>query len=161
MNTIIKKTKSISGSVYKYIYTNYIFIFIIILILTSLIFGVVYVYNKLNNEGFAVSMISSELDATERRKTMNDFRTGKTRVLLSTDLLSRGIDIQQVSVIINFDIPFEKETYLHRIGRSGRFGKKGLAISFVCENEYSMLSDIEKFYNCQINELPENLANLF
>jgi translation initiation factor 4A len=119
-----------------------------------------YICSKLQNEGFSISMISGDLDATERRNTMNDFRTGKTRVLLSTDLLSRGIDIQQVSVIINFDMPYDKETYLHRIGRSGRFGKKGLSISFVCDNEFNIISELEKFYNCQIPELPNNLSAL-
>lgn len=62
---------------------------------------------------------------------MKDFRTGSTRVLISTDLLARGIDVQQVNLVINYDLPSNFESYLHRIGRSGRFGRKGVAINFV------------------------------
>jgi translation initiation factor 4A len=80
--------------------------------------------------------------------------------LVSSDLCTRGIDIPSVNVVVNFDFPRNSETYLHRIGRSGRFGKKGLSISFVCENEHNVLMEIEKFYNCQINVLPANLSEL-
>lgn len=78
---------------------------------------------------------------------MKEFRTGSSRVLISTDLLARGIDIQQVSLVINYDLPLSKETYIHRIGRSGRFGRKGVAINFVIPTDGKFLTDIEKFYN--------------
>ena len=88
---------------------------------------------------------------------MDDFRAGKTRIMLSTDLLSRGIDIQQLSLVINFDIPFNKETYIHRIGRSGRYGRKGVAINFTLTKEMQDLDIIKQHYDTKIEELPENI----
>jgi translation initiation factor 4A len=85
---------------------------------------------KMRKEGFTVSYIHSNMLPKEREETMSEFRNGKTRVLISTDLLARGIDVQQVSVVINYDVPSNIESYLHRIGRSGRFGRKGVAINF-------------------------------
>ena len=76
---------------------------------------------------------------------MEQFRTGHIRVLLSSDLLSRGIDIQQLSLVINYDLPREKETYIHRIGRSGRYGRKGVAINLISDREVDYLKHIETF----------------
>ena len=76
---------------------------------------------------------------------MREFRSGSSRVLISTDLLARGIDVQQVSLVINFDLPQNMENYLHRIGRSGRFGRKGVAINFVTNNAVRTMKDIEKY----------------
>ena len=76
------------------------------------------------------------------RSIMQEFRSGQSRVLISTDLLARGIDIQQVSVVINFDVPNNIESYLHRIGRSGRFGRKGVAINFVLPNDAKFIREI-------------------
>ena len=76
---------------------------------------------------------------------MIDFRSGSTRILLTTDLLARGIDIQQVSLVINYDIPIDKESYLHRIGRTGRFGRKGVAINFVTKDDYQKMKELENF----------------
>ena len=81
--------------------------------------------------------------------------------MLSTDLLSRGIDIQQLSLVINFDLPNDKETYIHRIGRSGRYGRKGVAINFVTLNEIDKLNDIKTFYKTEINEMPINIEEFF
>lgn len=78
---------------------------------------------------------------------MSEFRSGKFRFLISTDLLARGIDVQQVSLVINYDIPTNKETYIHRIGRSGRFGRKGVAINFVTSADAQQLKDIQEFYH--------------
>lgn len=75
---------------------------------------------------------------------MKEFRTGSTRVLITTDLLARGIDVQQVSLVINYDLPTNRENYIHRIGRGGRFGRKGVAINFVTNNDVAMLRDIER-----------------
>ena len=91
---------------------------------------------------------------------MKEFRTGSTRVLITTDLLARGIDVQQVSLVINYDMPTNYENYLHRIGRSGRFGRKGVAINFVTEGDAQFLKDLEQHYNTSIEELPEDLSNL-
>ncbi|KAJ7728824.1 eukaryotic initiation factor 4A-II-like protein [Mycena maculata] len=84
---------------------------------------------------------------------MKEFRTGSTHVLITTDLLAHGIDVQQVSLIINYDLPTNRENYIHRIGRGGCFGRKGVTINFV-----AMLCDIEQFYNTQIDEMPLNVA---
>ena len=85
---------------------------------------------------------------------MNNFRKGDSRILIATDLLARGIDVQQVSLVINFDIPNNMENYIHRIGRSGRFGRKGVSINFITDYEKEKKEEIEKFYNTVIEELP-------
>ena len=91
---------------------------------------------------------------------MKDFRTGTTRVLVATDIISRGIDIQQVEIVINFDIPKHIETYIHRIGRSGRWGRKGVALNFITRRDYKLLKEIESYYQTQIVELPQNYGKL-
>lgn len=75
---------------------------------------------------------------------MKEFRSGSSRVLITTDLLARGIDVQQVSLVINYDLPTNRENYIHRIGRGGRFGRKGVAINFVTNEDVRMLRDIER-----------------
>merc|ERR1712176_160507 len=91
---------------------------------------------------------------------MREFRSGSSRVLITTDLLARGIDVQQVSLVINFDLPTNRENYIHRIGRSGRFGRKGVAINFLSENDVRYLRDIEQFYQTEITEMPMDVADL-
>jgi len=88
---------------------------------------------------------------------MEDFKSGKLRILLSTDLLSRGIDIQQLSLVINFDLPREKETYIHRIGRSGRYGRKGVSINFITDRDLEYQNEIQTFYDTKIEEMPQNI----
>ncbi|MBR74525.1 MAG: hypothetical protein CL872_06285 [Dehalococcoidaceae bacterium] len=114
--------------------------------------------DRLNERNFPISFIHGDLSSEQRKENLNNFKNGKTRILLSTDLLSRGIDIQQLSLVINFDLPKNKETYIHRIGRSGRYGRKGVSINFVCNNEIYDLNEIKKFYNTQILEMPENIS---
>jgi len=92
---------------------------------------------------------------------MKEFRTGSSRVLITTDLLCRGIDIQQVSLVINYDLPLSKEKYIHRIGRSGRFGRKGVAINFVVPADGKFLLETEKFYNTQISEMPLDVSEIY
>lgn len=116
--------------------------------------------NQLTEKDFVVSYIHGDIDQTQRELIMKEFRTGSTRVLITTDLLARGIDVQQVSLVINYDMPKNYETYLHRIGRSGRFGRKGVAINFVTETDAQFLKDLEQHYNTSVEELPENLSNL-
>lgn len=96
---------------------------------------------------FTVSALHSQMDQVQRRAIMNDFRTGTSRVLITTDLLARGIDVQQVSLVINYDLPTNRENYIHRIGRGGRFGRKGVAINFVTVNDVPMLREIESKSN--------------
>ena len=116
-------------------------------------------YDRLSRDEFPVSYIHGDMITREREENLNNFKSGKTRILLSTDLLSRGIDIQQLSLVINFDLPKNKETYIHRIGRSGRYGRKGTAINFVTSEDISHMKEIESFYNTQIMEMPQNLAD--
>ena len=84
------------------------------------------------------------MEQKQREVLMKEFRSGSSRVLITTDLLARGIDVQQVSLVINYDLPTNRENYIHRIGRGGRFGRKGVAINFVTTNDVAMLRDIER-----------------
>ncbi|XP_057832248.2 eukaryotic initiation factor 4A-6-like [Cryptomeria japonica] len=107
-----------------------------------------------------VSATHGEMNQNSRDIIMREFRSGSSRVLITTDLLARGIDVQQVSLVINYDLPTKPEKYLHRIGRSGRFGRKGVAINFVTRSDKGALMDIQKFYNIVIEEMPTNVADL-
>ena len=115
---------------------------------------------EMTKNKFPVESIDGSMSQLDRKSVMKLFRSGKIRVLITTDILARGIDVQHVSVVINYDLPKNLESYLHRIGRSGRFGRKGLAINFVSRSDVQTLRDIEKFYNTQISELPSNLKDL-
>ena len=117
------------------------------------------VYQTLMKDEFPVSFIHGELTSSERKSTMEDFKSGKTRILLSTDLLSRGVDIQQLSLVINFDLPKSKETYIHRIGRSGRYGRKGVSINLVTGRDLDYMHQIETFYDTKIDEMPQNIED--
>lgn len=101
------------------------------------------------------------MEQKAREVLMKEFRSGSSRVLITTDLLARGIDVQQVSLVINYDLPSNRENYIHRIGRGGRFGRKGVAINFVTTDDVRMLREIEQFYNTQIDEMPLNVACVF
>lgn len=101
------------------------------------------------------------MEMSERVNVMKEFRSGSSRILISTDLLGRGIDIQQVNLIINYDLPTDTAKYIHRIGRSGRFGRKGVAINFVTPGDAPFLADLRKFYNTQIEELPMDLSKIY
>jgi translation initiation factor 4A len=115
---------------------------------------------KMHQRDFTVSAMHGDMDQKERDVIMREFRSGSSRVLITTDLLARGIDVQQVSLVINYDLPTNRENYIHRIGRGGRFGRKGVAINFVTDDDKRTLQDIEKFYNTQIDEMPMNVADL-
>merc|ERR1712142_62953 len=115
---------------------------------------------KMHQRDFTVSAMHGDMDQKERDVIMREFRSGSSRVLITTDLLARGIDVQQVSLVINYDLPTNRENYIHRIGRGGRFGRKGVAINFVTEEDRRNLKDIEQFYNTQIDEMPMNVADL-
>jgi len=117
-----------------------------------------YLTEEMTKKNFVVSSIHSDLQQQDREKVMREFRTGATRVLVTTDLLARGIDVYQVSLVINYDLPREKSTYIHRIGRSGRFGRKGTAINFVTPEDKEELEGLQKFYNTCIEELPSDLS---
>ena len=115
---------------------------------------------KLQAQGFPVNYIHGEMDVNERKRRMQDFRSGAVRVLISTDLLARGIDVQQVSLVINYELPTNQENYIHRIGRSGRFGRKGVAINLIGPDEAEMVSQIEKYYSTKVMPLPDDLSKI-
>jgi len=113
------------------------------------------------NAGYTLEYIHGDMDVSERKKRMDDFRNGNVRILVATDILARGIDVQTVSVVINYEMPMNRENYLHRIGRCGRFGRKGLSINLISgSDEMSMMQDIEKHYSIKIGELPMDLSVL-
>uniref|UniRef100_T1J5V7 RNA helicase n=1 Tax=Strigamia maritima TaxID=126957 RepID=T1J5V7_STRMM len=115
---------------------------------------------KMREANFTVSSMHGDMPQKEREAIMKEFRSGQSRVLITTDVWARGIDVQQVSLVINYDLPNNRELYIHRIGRSGRFGRKGVAINFVKNDDIRILRDIEQYYSTQIDEMPMNVADL-
>jgi len=117
---------------------------------------------NLKQNNFPITVIHSNLTQNERDNTVKDFRDGKTRLLLTTDLLSRGIDIPQVNMVINYDLPPNKETYVHRIGRCGRFDKKGISITMVKMSDptdIKIFNKMKHFYKMNIKEMPESIED--
>jgi len=115
---------------------------------------VIDLYEAMKEDNFPVSCIHSNMDKVERENAFKSFRTGAARVLISSNITARGIDIQQVSIVINFDLPRDIHTYLHRIGRSGRWGRKGTGINFITRRDIIKMKEIETYYSTQIEELP-------
>lgn len=116
---------------------------------------------NLLEKDFPIAYIHGKLSQDERNSVVKDFRLGKTRLLLTTDLLARGIDIQQVSLVINYDLPTNKDNYIHRIGRSGRFGRKGVAINLIKmsdEGEVRLFQNIKRYFHTEIEEMPEDIS---
>lgn len=129
--------------------------------------AIIYVNTKRKVEWLSNSMIKHEFDVSqlhgdmtqpERGEIMKNFRSGRIKVLITTDLLSRGIDVQQVSLVINYDLPMSKESYIHRIGRSGRFGRKGLVVNFLGRLDVPVLREIEVYYSTCIEEMPLDIS---
>ena len=116
--------------------------------------------SKMQEQDHAVSCIHGEMEQKERDIIMREFRSGSARVLVTTDLLARGIDVQQVSLVINYDLPPDHANYIHRVGRSGRFGRKGVAINFLTTNDVRAMSEIERIYDTKVDEMPANVADL-
>jgi translation initiation factor 4A len=117
-------------------------------------------YEAMLEDKFPVCCIHSNMDKVSRDNAFNEFRTGKQRVLISSNVTARGIDIQQVSIVINFDVPKCVSAYLHRIGRSGRWGRKGMGINFITRRDIGKIKEIEQFYSTQIKELPSTFHTL-
>jgi superfamily II DNA/RNA helicase len=113
-------------------------------------------YEAMQTDNFPVCQIHSSMDKDERNKSYQEFKSGKQRVLISSNVTARGIDVQQVSTVINFDVPSCVHTYLHRIGRSGRWGRKGVGINFMTQRDTRKVKEIEEYYHTKINELTEN-----
>jgi translation initiation factor 4A len=146
----------------KYITLKDIFSFISLsqcIIYCNSIKRVTDLYDAMKEDDFPVSCIHSNMDKQTRDRSFMDFKNGKSRVLISSNVTARGIDIQQVSVVINFDLPKDIHTYLHRIGRYGRWGRKGVGINIITRRDVTKMREIEQHYVTEINELPANLEN--
>jgi len=113
---------------------------------------------RLNANNHTVSFMHGDMARGDREKVMATFRSGSSRVLVTTDLVARGIDVHHVNIVINYDLPSNLENYLHRIGRGGRYGRKGVAINFVSQKDVELLRQIEAHYHTQIDELPMDFA---
>nr|CAX76291.1 Eukaryotic initiation factor 4A [Schistosoma japonicum] len=118
-----------------------------------------YLSEELANRNFQVSCINSDMEQEKRDRVMEEYRSGRSRILLSTDVLARGIDVQQVSLVVNYDLPGDRETYIHRICRGGRFGRKGTAINFITDTEKEALRDLQTYYNTEILEMPDDIVD--
>ena len=116
-------------------------------------------YEAMNSDGFPVCCVHSSMEKEDRNNSFKEFKSGKYRVCIASNVLARGIDIQQISIVINFDLPKCVHTYLHRIGRSGRWGRKGTGINFVTKRDFKKLKEIEGHYNTEIHELPDTFGN--
>jgi translation initiation factor 4A len=114
--------------------------------------------DAMRQDNFPVICIHSSMKHNERKEAITKFKSGEYRVLISSDVTSRGIDIQQVSVVINFDLCKNKHTYLHRIGRSARWGRKGVAINFITKRDMARMKEIEQWYHTEIEELPSDFT---
>jgi len=114
----------------------------------------------LKKDDFPVSCIHSGMDKDDRDNSYKEFVKGETRVLISSNLTARGLDVQQVSKVINFDLPKDIHTYIHRIGRSGRWGRKGMGINFVTRRDIRKMKEIEEYYETEIREMPASVANV-
>jgi len=119
---------------------------------------VIDLYEAMKEDGFPVCCLHSNMDKTAREHIFKEFRNGASRVLISSNITSRGIDIQQVAVVINFDLPRDIHNYLHRIGRSGRWGRKRTGINFITRRDVPKMKEIEQYYSTQINELPSEFS---
>jgi len=116
--------------------------------------------DSLTHRDFTVSSLHGDMDQRERDIIMREFRSGSSRILVATDLLARGIDVQQVSLVINYDLPPNRENYIHRIGRSGRYGRKGIAVSFCTDRDVDQIHDLCTFYSTQIEPMPSDVSDM-
>jgi superfamily II DNA/RNA helicase len=147
----------------KYLTLKHLFSFLTVsqcIIYCNSVKRVVDLYEAMKEDGFPVCCIHSNMEKSDREKSFRSFRKGETRVLISSNVTARGIDIQQVSIVINFDLPKCVHTYLHRIGRSGRWGRKGVGINFITRRDVQKIKEIEAHYSCEIRELPADLNSV-
>ena len=111
---------------------------------------------KLKSQDFSCAIIHSDMQRIERERVMKLFRKGENRILIATDVMARGIDVHHVSIVVNYDIPSNKENFIHRSGRAGRYGRKGITINLVSERDSDAIKEIEEYYSIQINDLPND-----
>jgi translation initiation factor 4A len=115
---------------------------------------------KMSAQGYPVTCLHGELEKPERTRRMKQFIAGQTRVMIATDIIARGIDVQQISLVINYELPTNRENYVHRIGRAGRYGRKGTTINLLLPEEESMMTDICEHYSMKVANLPEDISKL-
>ena len=147
----------------KYVTLKHLFSFLSVsqcIIYCNNIKRVTDLYEAMKEDGFPVCCIHRDMNKAERENSFKSFRRGENRVLISSNVTARGIDIQQVSVVINFDLPKCIHTYLHRIGRSGRWGRKGVGINFITRRDVQKLREVESHYACEIQEMPSDISSL-
>ena len=118
-------------------------------------------YDTMKRQGFPVCCMHSDMAREERNTAYQEFKVGKYRMLISSNITARGLDVQQVSVVINYDVPKCVHSYLHRIGRSGRWGRKGIGINFVTKYDIDSMRGIEQHYKIEIKELPKDYTSFF
>jgi ATP-dependent RNA helicase len=116
--------------------------------------------SNLRRRNFTIASLHADMDQETRFSINNSFKRGDMRILVTTDLWGRGLDVQEISLVVNFDFPRSREQYLHRIGRSGRFGRRGVAISFVRKDEHCLILEIQQFFSTQIDEMPCILCDM-
>ena len=121
---------------------------------------VIQLKEDLAHQNHTVCGIHGAMDMTERNQIMRDFRDGRSRILVTTDLLARAIHSPQVSLVVNYDLPSEKEAYLNRLCCAGGFGRKGIAVNFVTDDDAERLQEIQQFYSTPIYKLPSNIKEL-
>jgi translation initiation factor 4A len=115
---------------------------------------------KMSAQGYPVTCLHGELEKADRTRRMKEFMSGQTRVMVATDIIARGIDVQQISLVINYELPMNRENYIHRIGRAGRFGRKGTTINLIIPEEEGMMTDICEHYTMKVTPLPDDIANI-
>jgi len=115
---------------------------------------------KMSAQGYPVTCLHGELEKPERTHRMKQFISGETRVMVATDIIARGIDVQQISLVINYELPTNRENYVHRIGRAGRYGRKGTTINLLLPEEVDLMKDICQHYGMQLKTLPPDISNL-
>lgn len=115
---------------------------------------------KMKDQNFTLECLHGGMSAEERKQKMDDFRKGSSRVLITTDLTARGIDVQQVGTVINFELPLDKANYIHRIGRAGRYGRKGLTINLLGPSELRLKKEIEEYWHTNWETLPQDLSKI-
>ena len=116
--------------------------------------------SQMTAAGFPITCIHADLEIKDRMARMIAFRKGETRILIATDLLARGIDVQQVSLVINYELPVDMANYIHRIGRGGRFGRKGTAINLLCGDDVNKMKELVDIYKLNLSNLPEDLSKI-
>lgn len=115
---------------------------------------------KLSAQGFPITCLHGELEKGERQRRMDQFIKGQTRVMIATDIISRGIDVQQLSLVINYELPTNMESYVHRIGRAGRYGRKGTTINLLLPDETNRMKEIANLYGMVVTPFPEDTSKL-